>query len=214
MARSVTKSMTWLLRSAPISFRARRLRTAWAAGIICELGKRAAVTTACRSMRSSKGRNRKRPAKGVRKEQGDRSRRRTSATSAISGFTVTGRSSSARRGRREKPSSLSKTGRELMLMVRLAEEGNAFSRVVTELMTQDAEGARRIAEAAGDVGGRLLFEEVSTEGFVLALHGGLRGEEEVLVARCRYLICSAGFHISIVLPKHGIVNMFGEERGC
>src|ERR1039457_3375398 len=55
--------MTWLLRSAPISFRARRLRTAWAAGIICELGKRAAVTTACRSMRSSKGRSRKRPAK-------------------------------------------------------------------------------------------------------------------------------------------------------
>src|ERR1035438_839978 len=62
--------MTWLLRSVPISFMARRLRTAWAAGIICELGKRAAVTTAWRSMRSSNGRNRNRPPKGVRKEQG------------------------------------------------------------------------------------------------------------------------------------------------
>jgi hypothetical protein len=70
------------LRSAPINFRARRLRTAWAAGIICELGKRAAVATACKSMRSGKGRKRKRPAKEVRKEQEDRSKRRTSATSA------------------------------------------------------------------------------------------------------------------------------------
>src|ERR1019366_1324555 len=51
-------------------------------------------------------------------------------------------------------------------------------------------------------------------------HGGLRtsaawgteGEEEVLVARCRYLIRSAGLHISMVLPKHGIVNMFGGAR--
>src|SRR5437660_9750561 len=70
--------MTWLLRSAPISFRAKRLRTAWAAGIIFEPGKRAAVTTACRSMRSSKGTNRNRPAKGVRKERGDRSEEHTS----------------------------------------------------------------------------------------------------------------------------------------
>src|SRR5437870_6147979 len=86
-------------------------------GIIFEPGKRAAATTAGRSMRSSKGTNRKSPAKEVRKERGDRSKRRTLATSAISGFTVTGRSSSARRGRRQKPSSRSRTVRELMLMV-------------------------------------------------------------------------------------------------
>jgi hypothetical protein len=97
--------------------------------------------------------------------------------------------------------------------LRLAEEGGAFLRVVAELITQDAEGAGGIAEAAGDVGGGLLFEEVRTEGFVLALHGELRGEEEVLVARCRYLIRSAGLHISMVLPKHGVVNMFREKRG-
>jgi hypothetical protein len=95
----------------------------------------------------------------------------------------------------------------------LAEEGGAFLRVVAELIAEDAEGARRIAEAAGDVGGGLLLDQVSTEGFILALHRELRGEEEVLVARRRYLIRSAGFHISMVLPKHGTVNMFGEERG-
>ncbi len=94
----------------------------------------------------------------------------------------------------------------------LAEEGSAFLRVVAELITQDAEGAGRVAEAAGDVAGKLLIDEVSAEGFVLALQGELRGEEEVLVARRRYLICSAGFHISIMLPKHGAVNMFRAKK--
>jgi hypothetical protein len=97
--------------------------------------------------------------------------------------------------------------------LRLAEEGGAFLRIVAELITQDAESARRVTEATGDVGRGLLLDEVSTEGFVLALHRELRGEEEVLVSRCRYLIRSAGLHISIVLPKHGTVNMFGKERG-
>jgi hypothetical protein len=90
----------------------------------------------------------------------------------------------------------------------LAEKGGAFLRVVAELMAQDAEGAGGITEAAGDVGGGFVLEEVSTEGFVLALHGELRGKEEVLVARCRYLIYSAGLHTLIVLPKHVTVNMF------
>lgn len=85
-------------------------------------------------------------------------------------------------------------------------------RVVAELITQDAEGAWGIAEAAGDIGGGLLLDKVSTEGFVLALHGELRRQEEVLVARCRYLIRSAGLHITMVLPKHTRVNMFGEGR--
>ena len=57
-------------------------------------------------------------------------------------------------------------------------------RVVAELVTQDAEGAWRVAEAASDVGGGLLVNEVSTESFVLALQRKLRGEEEILVARC------------------------------
>ena len=50
-------------------------------------------------------------------------------------------------------------------------------------MTQDAEGAWGVAEAAGDVGGGLLVEEVSAEGFILALHGELGGKEEVPIAR-------------------------------
>src|SRR5260370_6324532 len=106
----------WLLGGAELSLGGRKRGAAWAGGIIGVLGKLAGVTSGCRSMRSSKGRNRKRPAKGVRKEQGDRSKRRTSATSATSGFTVTGRSSSARRGKREKASPPSKTGEEVILV--------------------------------------------------------------------------------------------------
>jgi len=79
---------------------------------------------------------------------------------------------------------------------------------MAELMAEDSEGTGGVAETTGDVAGGLLLNEVSTEGFVLALHGELRGQEEVLVARCRYLIRSAGLHISMVLPKHGTVNMF------
>jgi hypothetical protein len=99
-------------------------------------------------------------------------------------------------------------GRRLRSALRLVEEGGAFLRVVAELITQDAEGAGGIAEAAGDIGGGLVLEEVSTEGFILALHGELRGEEEVLVGGCRYLIRRAGLHVSMVLPKHSVVNMF------
>jgi hypothetical protein len=63
----------------------------------------------------------------------------------------------------------------------LAEEGSTLKGVMTELMAQDAEGAFGVAEAASDFGGRLLIDEVSAEGFVLALQGELRGEEEVVV---------------------------------
>jgi hypothetical protein len=44
------------------------------------------------------------------------------------------------------------------------------------------------------------------------LHRELRGEEEVLVSLCRYLIRSAGLHISIVLQKHGTVNSIVAAR--
>jgi hypothetical protein len=75
--------------------------------------------------------------------------------------------------------------RRLRSALWLAEEGGAFLRVVAELMADDAEGARGIAEAARDFGRWLLIDEVSTEGFILALQRELGGEEEVLVARCR-----------------------------
>jgi len=67
----------------------------------------------------------------------------------------------------------------------LAEEGSALVGIVTELMAEDAEGARGVAEAASDVAGGRVLDEESTEGFILALQGELRGEEEVLIARCR-----------------------------
>ena len=98
--------------------------------------------------------------------------------------------------------------------MRLAEERGAFERIVAELIAEDAEGAGGIAEAAGDFGRWFVIDEEGAEGFVLALQGELGGEEEILVARRRYLIRSAGLHITIVLPKHGAVNMFGEEKGC
>jgi hypothetical protein len=61
-----------------------------------------------------------------------------------------------------------------------AEEGGALLRVVAELMTQEAERAGGVAEAAGDLGRGFLIDQVRTESFVLALQGELRGEEEVL----------------------------------
>jgi hypothetical protein len=59
---------------------------------------------------------------------------------------------------------------------------------VAELIAENAEGARRVAETTGDLGRGLLLDEAGTEGFVLALQGELGGEEEVLIGRCRYLI--------------------------
>jgi hypothetical protein len=52
-----------------------------------------------------------------------------------------------------------------------------------EGMAQHAESAGRIAEAPGDLGGGLLVEEVSAQGFVLALPGG-RGLGEEAPAGC------------------------------
>jgi hypothetical protein len=59
----------------------------------------------------------------------------------------------------------------------LAEEG-AFVGAVTELMAQDAERTRGVAETGGDLVGGELFDEIGAEGFVLAVEGVLGGEEE------------------------------------
>jgi hypothetical protein len=100
-------------------------------------------------------------------------------------------------------------GRGLRTALGQAEEGSAFFGIVAELIAEDAEGSRGVTEAAGDVAGWLLIDEEGTEGFVLTLQRELRGKEEVLIGRRRYLICSAGLHITIVLQKHEAVNMFG-----
>jgi hypothetical protein len=95
----------------------------------------------------------------------------------------------------------------------LAEERSAFLGIVAELMAKDTEGAGGVTETTGDVGRWLLINEVGTEGFVLALQRELRGKEEILVARRRYLIRSAGLHIQMMLQKQHRVNMFGEQGG-
>ena len=92
----------------------------------------------------------------------------------------------------------------------LAEERSAFFRVMAELIAEDAEGARGVAETAGDIAGRLVIDEAGAEGFVLALQRELRGEEEILVRWSRSVSRSAGVHIQIVLRKHSLVNMFVE----
>jgi hypothetical protein len=102
-------------------------------------------------------------------------------------------------------------GRGLRTTLRQAEEGSAFVGIVAELIAEDAEEAGGVAKAASDVGRGLLIDEEGAEGFVLALQRELRGKEEVLVARCGYLIRSAGLHIQIVLQKHEAVNMFWEQ---
>jgi hypothetical protein len=99
-------------------------------------------------------------------------------------------------------------GRRLRTAMRQAEEGSAFLGIVPELIAEHAEGAWRVPEAASDVAGGLVIDEEGTEGLVLALQGELRGEEEVLVSRRRYLIRSAGLHKQIMLPKHEAVNLF------
>ena len=75
-------------------------------------------------------------------------------------------------------------GRRLRPAVGLTEEGGTFVGVVTELMAEDAKGTDGVAEAASDVGGGFLVNEEGTQGFVLALEGGLRVEKKVGVSWC------------------------------
>ena len=55
----------------------------------------------------------------------------------------------------------------------MAEEGSALMGIVAELMAEDAEGARGVTEAAGDVGRWLIVDEEGADGLILALHGEL-----------------------------------------
>ncbi len=59
-------------------------------------------------------------------------------------------------------------------------EEESGMRVVGEAMAKDPEGAGGIAEVAGDLLGRAAVEEESAQGFVLAVFGKARFEEEAL----------------------------------
>jgi hypothetical protein len=56
------------------------------------------------------------------------------------------------------------------------EEGRI--RISTEGVTEDPEGARRVAEGPSDLMGRSVLDEESAEGLVLALLCSLRAQEE------------------------------------
>ena len=49
---------------------------------------------------------------------------------------------------------------------------------MAELVTEDAEGPGRVAEAAGDLVGGEAFDEVGAEGLVLSVQRRFGGEEE------------------------------------
>jgi hypothetical protein len=105
-------------------------------------------------------------------------------------------------------------GSRLRSTLRLAKEGGAFLGAVAELMAEDTEGADGIAETAGDVAGGFFIDEVGAESLVLAPHGELWGEEELLVAESAYLIGGTGLHNPILLQKHSMVNMFYTHGEC
>src|SRR5262249_19461434 len=92
--------------AGPKGFKASKEGRAQPAGIIAEPGKLAWRTRRSKGTAARLGRNRNSPPNWVRKARGARSSWRTSATSAVVGREPGGRSSSRRRGRRAKPSSL------------------------------------------------------------------------------------------------------------
>jgi len=77
------------------------------------------------------------------------------------------------------------SGRALGTMFGSLEESGAFGGFMAELMTEDAESAWGVIEAAGDLGRRQLIQKIGAEGFVLAVKRGFGSEEELSLARER-----------------------------
>jgi hypothetical protein len=68
-------------------------------------------------------------------------------------------------------------------MLGVLEKGRALGGVVGELVAEHTEGAWRVSEGTGDLGGRKLLDEVSAQGLILALEGIFGSEEETGVGR-------------------------------
>jgi hypothetical protein len=64
-------------------------------------------------------------------------------------------------------------------------KGGALGCLMAELMTEDAESAWGVIEAAGDLGRRQFIQKIGAEGFVLAVKRGFRSEEKLSLARKR-----------------------------
>ena len=58
-------------------------------------------------------------------------------------------------------------------------EAGALVGVMAELVAEHPESAGRIGEATGHNGRRKSLDEIGAEGLVLALRGGLRGQEKL-----------------------------------
>jgi hypothetical protein len=77
------------------------------------------------------------------------------------------------------------SGGVLGTMLGSLEESGALGGLMAELMTEDAESAWGVIEAASDLGRRQLVQEVGAEGFVLALEWRFGRQKEFGLARMR-----------------------------
>jgi len=77
------------------------------------------------------------------------------------------------------------SGRALGTMLGSLKESGAFGGLMAELMTEDAESAWGVMEAASDLGRRPLVQKIGAEGFVLAVKRGFGSEKELSLARER-----------------------------
>jgi len=58
------------------------------------------------------------------------------------------------------------------------EEAGTFGWVVAKLVAKDTESIGGVTEACGDLGARKLLYKEGTQGLVLAMVSGVRGEKE------------------------------------
>ena len=75
------------------------------------------------------------------------------------------------------------------------EKSGPFCRIVPELMTEDAKSGGRVIKTPGGLLRSDVFNEIAAEGFILAVRGILRGEEELVLGRLRYPLSSTDRHV-------------------
>jgi hypothetical protein len=86
-------------------------------------------------------------------------------------------------------------------------EASAFGGIVAELVAEDAQGAGGVGEATSNLRARELLDEVSAEGFVLAVEGDFRDKEELGVRVSSYLITRIVDHYASILYREVDVNL-------
>jgi hypothetical protein len=73
--------------------------------------------------------------------------------------------------------------------------------IVSELVAQDAEGTRGVAEPAGHLMGLTPFDEKGSKGFILSVQGLFGAQKEPDLRGVRYPIAMIGSHAFIMLPS-------------